>query len=245
MHAGLKRILDLVVCACHSGEQAARHTLILIRNKTDQRRTSFLWITFGPEKQYPIVFFFSLAFLFFSLSIPFDPVGQLCFEFKDFRALLQQFKWNSCSVFGRKLVTFYVITSIQEFRSIQNFVELTFIQHLCIIRQQQTLTECENTQQHYIQRLTKRNNESTNLSHRISNTRICSDILYTLNVYVKIYIYSIQDWIVPLLTLPNISNIMHAMERSRAEHRDKYHIEYYNTYVKLSSRVFFALMCVQ
>lgn len=45
------------------------------------------------------------------------------------------------------------------------------------------------------------------------------------------------DWIVPLLTLPNISNIMQAMVR-RAQ-RDKYHIEYYNTYVKLCcSRVF-------
>ena len=51
------------------------------------------------------------------------------------------------------------------------------------------------------------------------------------------------DWIVPLLTLPNISNIMHAMERRQ---RDKYHIEYYNTYVKLCFRVFlYAQICAR
>lgn len=36
-----------------------------------------------------------------------------CFERNAFRALIQQFKWNPCSVFGRKLVTIYVITSIR------------------------------------------------------------------------------------------------------------------------------------
>lgn len=112
-----------------------------------------------------------------------------------FRALLQPKRIES--FFGRKLVTFYVITSILV--ELKSSFEMIFFLYLgahihlaslCIIRQQQTLTE-------------------------IHNSIIFNYSAYLIRIYaIFIYVYIHKDWIVPLLTLPNISNIMHAMERS-------------------------------
>lgn len=165
-----------LLCVCRSGKQAGRHTFILIRNQTDQRWIVLSWITFGPKSKISARFLCALFVYFNFIRFAWAIVSNILYIYTDFGALLQQFKWNPCPIFWQK-VGHILRNHIDPRVSLRPKLCGAHI-HLASLHYS-TATNVH-WMWKYTTALTKRTNQPTMermyLSHRISYTRICSDI---------------------------------------------------------------------